>query len=309
MDALSIAQTGVGAVADIAFACTLGAALMNFWLSREQAFAPISPARRGWARAYGMGIGGALVMVLAQLVMAWLQAASMSGMPVMQAGTALWMVVTGSHAGIGLSIALAGGVLLVLASASGQAMSARRFAMVVVGALVAAAGKASIGHAADAGAFSLAEIIHTVHLLATATWGGLVIAGSLAVLPALGGTLARAFLIRLTGKMSTASVVALALVILTGLFNAWRGLGGSAGVLEESEWGQVLVVKAVLVAVVLIFGALNRWSALPRLRRTASTLDARTVTGVMRVEGFLMIAVFVAAAVLSHSVPGSAFAG
>jgi copper resistance protein D len=66
------------------------------------------------------------------------------------------------------------------------------------------------------------------------------------------------------------------------------------------------VVKLALVAVVLIFGAMNRWSALPRLKRTASTLDARTVTGVMRVEGLLMIGVFVAAAVLSHSVPGSA---
>jgi len=59
----------------------------------------------------------------------------------------------------------------------------------------------------------------------------------------------------------------------------------------------------------LIFGALNRWSALPRLKRTAATVDAHTVTGVMRVEALVMMAVFVAAAVLSHSVPGFALAG
>ena len=55
----------------------------------------------------------------------------------------------------------------------------------------------------------------------------------------------------------------------------------------------MLIVKAVLVATALIFGGLNRWSALPRLRRTASTVDAHTVTNVMRVEGLLMIGVFV----------------
>ena len=65
----------------------------------------------------------------------------------------------------------------------------------------------------------------------------------------------------------------------------------------------------MLVATALLFGALNRWSALPRLQRTASTVDAHTFTGVMRVEALLMIGVFVAAAVLSHSVPGFAVGG
>jgi putative copper resistance protein D len=308
-DPLWLAQVAFAALGDIAFASTLGAVLMNGWLSKEKAFATVSPARFGWARARRIGAGGALVLAFANLVLLWLQAASMSGVPVMQAGASVWTVLTATHAGTGWAIAFAGSVLLVLATASGAPMGAGRLAFAAFGALVAAAGKASVGHAADAGAFSVAEVVQTLHLLATGLWGGVVIAGAFAVLPALGTSLARAFLIRIAGKMSTMAVVAVVLVIATGVFNALRGLGGAASVLQESVWGHVLIVKAVLVATALIFGGLNRWSALPRLRRTASTVDAHTVTNVMRVEGLLMIGVFVAASVLSHSVPGFAFGG
>ncbi|MDR5751586.1 MULTISPECIES: CopD family protein [unclassified Caballeronia] len=308
-DPLWLAQVAFAALGDIAFASTLGAVLMNGWLSKEKAFAAISPARFGWTRARRIGSGGALVLAFANLVLLWLQAASMSGVPVMEAGASVWTVLTATHAGTGWAIAFAGSVLLVLATASGAPMGAGRLAFAAFAALVAAAGKASVGHAADAGAFSVAEVVQTLHLLATGVWGGVVIAGAFAVLPALGTSLARAFLIRIAGKMSTIAVVAVVLVIATGVFNALRGLGGAASVLQESVWGHVLIVKAVLVATALIFGGLNRWSALPRLQRTASTVDAHTVTNVMRVEGLLMIGVFVAASVLSHSVPGFAFGG
>jgi len=308
-DPLWIAQVALAAFADIAFACTLGAVLMSGWLSKEKAYATISPARMGWTRARRTALGGALALALANLVLLWLQAASMSGAPLVDAGASVWAVATTTHAGIGWTIAFAGSVLLVLATASGGPMSTARLAAAALAAIVAAAGKASVGHAADAGAFSAAEVVQTVHLLATAVWGGVVIAGAFAVLPALGTSLARAFLIRIAQRMSAVAVVAVILVLATGIFNALRGLGGAAGVLEESAWGQVLIVKAVLVVTALIFGALNRWSALPRLKRTAATVDAHTVTGVMRVEALVMMAVFVAAAVLSHSVPGFALAG
>ncbi|SAL52166.1 CopD family protein [Caballeronia humi] len=308
-DPIWFAQVAVAALADIAFACVLGAVLMNAWLSSEKAFAPVSPARFGWVRAWRVGIGGALLLALANLASLWLQAASMSGVPVAEAGSAVWIVLTATHAGMGWAIAFGGSVLLVCACASGASMGGGRLAFAALGAIVAAAGKASVGHAADAGAFSVAEIVQTVHLLATGVWGGIVIAGAFAVLPALGTSLARAFLIRLAGRMSKVAVVAVALVVATGVFNAVRGLGGAASVLQASIWGHVLIVKAVLVATALLFGALNRWSALPRLQRTASTVDAHTFTGVMRVEALLMIGVFVAAAVLSHSVPGFAVGG
>ncbi|WP_371881126.1 CopD family protein [Caballeronia sp. S22] len=306
-DPLWLAQTAFAALADLAFACALGALLLNGWLSREQAFAAVSPARHGWRRAARGGPIAAIVLILCSFVSLWLQSAAMSGAPISQAGASLWLVATGTHAGIGWLVALVGSVLLLLA-ASGASLSMARIGTAVLAALIVAAGKSAIGHAADAGAFSLAEGVQTLHLLATAAWGGIVIAGAF-VLPALDTSVARAVLIRTVARMSKAASIAVALVILTGVFNGWRGVGGSLAALTASVWGHVLIVKLALVAAALAFGALNRWSALPRLQRSASTMDAHTVINVMRIEAVMMAGVFVAAAVLSHSVPGSALAG
>src|SRR5476649_628986 len=303
-DPLWFAQILIAAIADIALACALGGAFLSGWLSKENAAAPVSPARLGWVRARRLSTGGGVVLAVADLVLVWMQAASMSGAPLFQAFDAVVTVVTSTHAGMGWAVAFAGSVLLILASVLGNPKGGPRVGLFVIGALVAAAGKASIGHAADAGAFSLAEGVQTVHLLATAVWGGLVIASAWRVLPALGTSQARAALIRISGKVSAAAVVSVSLVILTGIYNAWRGLGGSAEALETSGWGHALVVKGVLIATALLLGAMNRWSVMPRLQRTASTVDAHTFTGVMRMEALLIVAVFVAAAVLSHSVPG-----
>ncbi|WP_061165899.1 CopD family protein [Caballeronia hypogeia] len=307
-DSLWFAQTAFAALADLAFACALGALLLNGWLSREQAFAPVSPARYGWRRASRGGLAAALVLVLCNFVSLWLQSAAMSGAPVAQAGASLWLVATGTHAGIGWSVALAGSVLLLVAAGASGEFPAARAVLATLAALIVAAGKSAVGHAADAGAFSLPEAVQTLHLLATGVWGGIVVAGAF-VLPALDTSVARAFLIRTVARLSRTASIAVAFVIVTGMFNAWRGAGGSPAVLAASVWGHALIVKLALVAVALVFGALNRWLGLPRLQRSASTMDAHTVINVMRIEAVTMAGVFVAAAVLSHSVPGAALAG
>jgi len=92
-------------------------------------------------------------------------------------------------------------------------------------------------------------------------------------------------------------------VLLTGIFNMVRGSGGSFEAIEISTWGHVLILKLALVALALVLGGLNRFSALPRLRRTASTMDAHTFTNVLYLEALAMIGVFIAAAALAHSVP------
>ena len=307
-DSLWLVQVCFAALADLAFACALGALILDAWLSGEQAFAPVSPARLGWRRARRAGIGAAIVLVLCNFVSLWLQSAAMSGAPLTEAGASLGLVATGTHAGIGWSVGLAGSVLLLLAAAQGGALSAARAGLAMLAVLIVAAGKSAVGHAADAGAFSVAESVQALHLLATAAWGGIVIAGAF-VLPVLDTSVARASLIRIVARMSRAAALAVAFVVVTGAFNAWRGMGATPAVLTASTWGHALIVKLALIAAALAFGALNRWSALPRLQRSASTMDAHTVINVMRIEAVMMAGVFVAAAVLSHSVPGSALAG
>lgn len=302
-DPIWFAQVVFAAIADIAFACTLGAILLREWLRGERAIA--APGHRARVKAQRLAFGGACVLLACDLVQVWLQAVSMSGVAFFDAFPAVITVVTSTYAGFGWGVAVAGSVVLLFAA---RTKSPRSLAMVaaIVGAIVAAAGKASIGHAADAGAFSLAEAVQTLHVLATALWGGIVIAGAMSVLPALSASTGRALLIRMMAKVSAVSIIAVVFVIATGIFNAWRGTGGSAQVLDHSDWGRALVVKLVFVATAFVLGGINRISAFPRLKRTASTTDARTVTGVMQVEAWLMIGVFIAACVLSHSVPGIA---
>jgi copper resistance protein D len=305
VDAVWLVQVALAAIADIAFACTTGAMLLNAWLIDERAV--VAPGFGARMRAQRLAVCSACVLALSDLVLLWLQAVSMSGESWFDALPAVLTVVTSTHAGRGWVIAFGGSVVLLIAATSRARAPGRWLSTFgAFGAIVAAAGKASIGHAADGGAFSLAEWVQGAHVLGTALWGGVVIAGALGVVPALRTSASRALLVRIVGKLSVVSTIAVIVVIATGVFNAWRGIGGSLHVLEASGWGHVLAVKLVFVATAFGLGAINRVSAFPRLKRTAATVDARTVTGVMQVEAWLMIAVFVAASVLSHSVPGFA---
>ncbi|KND62172.1 Copper resistance protein D [Candidatus Burkholderia verschuerenii] len=307
-DPLNLAQIAFAALGDMSLVCALGALLLDGWLCHERAFLASSPSQRAWRRASRATFLAAILLAFCHFVSLWLQAAAMSGSPIAEAGASLWLVGTATHAGIGWSVALAGSVLLASAAARGP-MTSSRMMFALVGALIAAAGKSAIGHAADAGAFSFAEAVQTVHLLATGVWGGLVIAGALAVLPALDAPLARASLLRIVSGMSRAATIAIGFVIATGVYNAWRGIGGSASVLTTSTWGHALVVKIVLVMGALAIGSINRWRAMPKLQRSGSTADAHAVIALMRLEAVSMAGVFVAASVLSHSVPGMAMMG
>jgi len=217
-------------------------------------------------------------------------------------------VLSQTHVGYGWSVAFAGALILL-----GTAMTSHggmlRNALLWLAVIVIAAGKASLGHAADAGLASAAIAMQTLHVLVTTVWGGLAITAGLVALPALGASTARGVLIRTATQVSNVSLVAVGFVILSGIFNAVRGSGGSLLAIESSSWGHVLILKLTLVGLALVLGGLNRFLALPRLRRTASTMDAHTFVNVLYLEALALIGVFVAAAVLSHSVPAFAALG
>jgi copper resistance protein D len=268
-DPIALAQIMVAALGDIAFAATLGAMLIDRWLRTDS-----SPARLA-----------AVVLVLCNVASLWLLAMEMSGASFVDAGASLRLVVTATHAGTGWAVALAGSVILLLASQRAGVSP------MLIGALIAAAGKSAIGHAADAGTFSIAEAVQMVHLLATGVWGGVVIAGAIH-LPKTG-----AHFTRVLQNVSRTAMIAVAFVLATGLYNAIRGTGGALSVLTSSTWGHALDVKIVLVIAALAIGAWNRWIVMPRAA-------PRKVIHLMQIEALAIIGVFVAAAVLSHSMPG-----
>jgi copper resistance protein D len=307
VDGLWIGQVAMAALMNVAFAFAVGSALLGAWLAKD-AQTKVSPARPAWLRAQRSLLTACVVLVLADLGWLLYQSAAMSGSSLPQAFGVIPTVLAQTHIGYAWSVAFIGALVLLLTALSSHASTLRN-ALLWLAVIVIAAGKASLGHAADAGVASAAIGMQTLHVLVTSVWGGLAMAAGLSVLPALGTSTARGMLIRTATQVSNVSVVAVGLVLLSGIFNAVRGSGGSLQAIQFSTWGHVLTLKLVLVAMALVLGGLNRFLALPRLRRTASTMDAHTFVNVLYLEALAMIGAFVAAAALSHSVPGFAALG
>jgi copper resistance protein D len=307
IDGLWIGQVAMAALMNVAFAFAVGAALLGAWLAND-AQSSIAPARPAWLRAQRSMQVAALVLVLADLGWLLYQAAEMAGVRLPGAFGVVPTMLSQTHVGFGWSIAFAGALMLLIVSFARQT-NVLRNALLWLAVIAIAGGKASLGHAADAGVASAAIGMHTLHVLTTAVWGGLVLAAGLSVLPALGASVARGVLIRTATQLSNVSLVAVAFVVFTGVFNAARGSGNSFATIETSTWGHVLLLKLALVALALVLGGLNRFAALPRLRRTASTMDAHTFVNLLYLEALAMLGMFAAAAVLSHSVPGYAMLG
>ncbi|MGN6669132.1 MAG: copper resistance D family protein [Trinickia sp.] len=295
---LTIGQVALAALMDVAYAFAIGSALLERWLALEG-----QPARVAWHRARASLVAASFALVLADALWLVYEAASMSGLALLPAIGMIPTVIVQTHAGHAWCIAFAGAVLALATALAGRGGRIGEAAFGLAAVMVAV-GKASIGHAADAGPWSVAIGIQALHLLATGLWGGVTLAGGLAVLRALDTSTTRGALIRVAGRVSYVAGIALVVVLGTGLFNALRGLGGSLAPLSESGWGHVLTLKGALVLLAVLLGGLNRTAALPRLRRTASTTDAHTFNNVLHLEALVMIAIFVVAAVLAHMPPG-----
>jgi copper resistance protein D len=105
-----------------------------------------------------------------------------------------------------------------------------------------------------------------LHLVAAASWiGGLV---SLVILLAAARrhqAVAWASLARnATTRFSTLGIVSVATLLATGMVNAWI-LVGSFHALVITEYGQLLMVKIAVFAVMLVLAAVNRFGLTPRL--------------------------------------------
>jgi copper resistance protein D len=307
VNGLWIGQVAMAALMNVAFAFAVGSALLGAWLVKD-AQAKVAPARPAWLRAQRSMLTGTVVLVLADLGWLLYQTASMSGVSLPNAFAEIPTVLAQTHVGFAWSVAFVGALVLLLTALSSPAGTLRN-AFLWLAVIAIAGGKASLGHAADSGTLSAAIGVQTLHVLATTVWGGLVLTSGLAVLPALGVSTARGILIRTATQLSNVSLVAVGFVLLTGVFNAVHGSGGSLGPIEVTTWGHVLMLKLALVAMALVLGGLNRFSALPRLRRTASTMDAHTFTNVLYLEAMALLGVFVAAAALAHSAPAFALLG
>jgi putative copper resistance protein D len=202
----------------------------------------------------------------------------MGGTPFSEAGPVVSAVLTQSHFGIAWSVGCAGAVL----ACFGGARRGRTAGWVATaGMIVYVAGKAAASHAADAGDFTLREGIHVLHLSATALWAGSVIVAapvlwrwnSNAAVSTEATTVASAGpanRVAFCAQLSHLATVALAVVIVTGIYNATQDTAHLTVPLLGVLYGRVLALKLVLVTLAVLLGGYNRMIYLPRLQHTAA---------------------------------------
>ncbi|CAG9236580.1 Copper resistance protein D [Paraburkholderia tropica] len=305
-DWLWIGQVAMAALVNLAYAFALGSTLYGAWLEKD-ARSAVAPARPAWLRAQRSLRTASLVLVIALVMWLLYESASISGQSLPASFGVVPTVLSQTHVGHAWSVAFGGALVVLFAAFAGA--SPLRDGVLWLALIAVAAGRAGLGHAADAGFASAALGLNTLHVLSASAWSGIVMAGGLAVLPALGASTARGVLIRTAGQLSNVALFAVGLVLATGVFNTLRGTGGSLDALTGSEWGRVLLAKLALVALALALGGFNRMMAMPELRRSASTGAARRFVNVLHLEALVMMAVLVIAAVLGHSVPGYVLQG
>jgi copper resistance protein D len=169
--------------------------------------------------------------------------------------------------------------------------------------------QAWFGHSAEGTGLYRAIVItvYAIHALATAAWAG----GLPTLLFALveqrrfGPSEARDCTLDVCSRFSLMAMIAVALVVASGIANAGFRVGGTFGKLFGSAYGDVLLKKLAVVAAMLAVAYFNRYIAMPRLR-AASSKGMRQITWLRYSVAFDVVLgalVLGAAAVLGITMP------
>jgi putative copper resistance protein D len=293
---LFLPRSLAAALYDAAFAAAFGFVLANLWLQPE-GDATVSARLRHGTRL------SAVAMLLAVAAQAYLTTATMVGSAALaEVRGQLWTVLTGTHAGRNLLAAIALLLISLPALALRTRAQSRAQTWIALGLLTTlAAVRAASGHAAADGDLTLPEYIQCIHLTSIAIWSGGVIAAGLIVLPAFERARNSAEITAFTRKLSRTVTIALVCIVLSGVYNAYRGLAGSLKPLATTQWGALLDAKLALVFIALAMGATNR-----RILQTGSALtpqQSARLTRTLRAEAVVMLLILAVSAFLANSPP------
>lgn len=174
-----------------------------------------------------------------------------------------------------------------------------------LGALAIGIAPALTGHAMATRPVALSLVSDALHVLAACAWLGTLLSLLFAALPLVRGERSRqrigsgALVASLVRAFHPLALTCAAIVIATGLLAAWLRLPTVAS-LWESTYGQVLLTKLALVAIVVVLGALNWRRMMPRLGDDQS---ARRITRTAGAELTIAALVLAVTAVLVSTSP------
>jgi len=296
---------------NLALAVAVGAGMAALWLaSRTTAWSAVQLRR---VRPVWIGASLAAIAALGSLLP--FVSASMAEVPVSEAGEAMCTMLTESHFGMAWAIGV--GAVLAAALASAVPASGQRLRSVALLNLLALAvalyTRSMVSHAAADGDLSLAVIVDWIHLCLMSVWVGEVFIAALVTLSGRVPSHAfdRAELARYVENLSSSATFALVGIFSTGLFSTWQNLGDISG-LTGNAYGSVLLFKLGLVAFAVLLGGFNRFIVMPSLLAglrephgdAAQPLSRFTLN--LRIEAIVLLAVLVAAAILSATSPPTA---
>jgi putative copper resistance protein D len=295
---LFLPRSVAAALFDAAFSGVSGLVVARLWLSRDSEEKLVVGLQR-------KALVCACVMLVALSAQAILSTATMIGSSDFAVIRLQFAdVITGTHAGRAL-LCNGGIALLLLVMVPFRRMWQSRIGTASLLAALAtlAATRAATGHPAADGDFTLPELMQFVHLASIAIWSGGVIAAGFFVLPELLRAQQIEAMSKFTWRLSQTVTIALVLIVLTGVYNSYRGLGGSLTPLVGTQWGSLLDIKIVLVCVALSMGAFNR--KILRASRSLSPVQARQVARIVRMEALVMLIILGVSAFLANSPPAS----
>lgn len=174
---------------------------------------------------------------------------------------------------------------------------------------VAAAAAAWAGHAAAVQSTApLPALVDALHLLTAGVWLGALIplAALLRSASVEAGADARPYAVLAIRRFSSVALVAMLLVVATGLGNAWFEIGTVPGLLG-TRYGWLLLAKVALLVPVLGLARVNRQMLLPALSGEAATVGRPAMARLGRFLGWeagLALLILAVTSALSLTPPG-----
>ncbi|MGF6275930.1 putative copper resistance protein D [Massilia sp. UYP11] len=305
---LASVQRAITALLNLSLAVLVGASAALLWLRTRQ-----SP----WAgallvrlqRALLAGSGAAIATYIAIL---WIEAASMAEVPLAEALPAVKSVISATHFGLAWMI---GAVALVVAGAASAAPLRLQTTPAVSALRVLAIGvllysRSMVSHAGAAGDFTWAVAVDWLHLVLTSIWVGEVIVAGLITLRHAPDSApgSRSDCVAYVEALSCSATVALVGIFATGAISAWRVLERPEN-LFGNPYGDVLIIKLGLVFFAAALGGFNRFIVMPAVLASLTQSSQRAPDAskrfarILHIEAIVLIAVLVAAAVLTSTSP------
>lgn len=307
---LALAQRFVTVVLNLSMAILVGASAAHIWLRS---------ARSAWGIGLVPRLRKLMLLVVSAAAVAyvavlWLEAASMAEVPVSEAFPAVRSVITATHYGLAWMIGAAALLVVVFTLRAHDGERPRAATRLVRAAALSVLlySRSMVSHAGAAGDFTWAVLVDWIHLVLISIWVGEVIVAGLVTLRTQPEweSKNRGECARFVKSLSTSATVALVGIFITGVLSAWRGLGSFENAFGN-PYGATLLIKIGLVLCAAALGGLNRFVVMPQLlaqlRKPKPEGGAdRKFALILQVEACILVAVIVAAAVLSSTSPPTA---